>query len=228
MTLANFNSNFNFQLRALQQAAECCGIVPSIPVPPEPICFYFGEYYSAPDNNFDNSTMNGNPFNTEIYTITGNASDSINISSYPIIYDIRFVWTLTNDINTLPSLPTAFNSFNDPINATWVQGGCRLTCFELLVPQTDVNFSLLYLGISSLVVLDRAGFGIIGWDISNPAIVSIIDSYWKSAFGSQVSVTSTPDINGDYIIRINNTYENFAPTWENQTLGSMFFTEVSC
>lgn len=34
MTLANFNSNFNWQLRALQKAAGCCGIVPNLPPGP--------------------------------------------------------------------------------------------------------------------------------------------------------------------------------------------------
>jgi len=36
MTLANFNSNFNWQLRALKQATECCGVVPNLPPTPPP------------------------------------------------------------------------------------------------------------------------------------------------------------------------------------------------
>lgn len=39
MTLANFNTNFNWQLRALKQAADCCGIVPY--VPPVPSCYCY-------------------------------------------------------------------------------------------------------------------------------------------------------------------------------------------
>ena len=39
MTLANFNSNFNWQLRALQQAAGCCGIVPNLPPPTPCYCY---------------------------------------------------------------------------------------------------------------------------------------------------------------------------------------------
>jgi hypothetical protein len=36
MTLANFKSNFNWQLRALQQLTDCCGVVPNDPGPPPP------------------------------------------------------------------------------------------------------------------------------------------------------------------------------------------------
>lgn len=40
MTLANFNSNFNWQYRMLKQAAECCGVVPELgPSPPACLCY---------------------------------------------------------------------------------------------------------------------------------------------------------------------------------------------
>lgn len=196
--------------------------------PPEAPCFYFGEYSSPPDNDFSFWTIGGQPFNTQLPLITGNASNSINNNASPIIIDTRFAWALTNDVTSLPTLPIALDSFGNPFTATWVQGGCKTTCYELLVPKTDLLFSQLFLGLSSGVVLDRAGFGISNWDISSPAIVSIIDTYWRSAVGPQASVTSTLDANGDYIVRINNTYENFAPYWSNQSLGLQYFNEVTC
>ena len=39
MTLANFNSNFNWQYRMLKEAAECCGIVPDLPPPTACYCY---------------------------------------------------------------------------------------------------------------------------------------------------------------------------------------------
>lgn len=39
MTLANFNSNFNWQLKVLQQAVDCCGIIPNLP--PSTPCYCY-------------------------------------------------------------------------------------------------------------------------------------------------------------------------------------------
>jgi len=191
-------------------------------------CFYFAEYYSAPDVNFDNWTINGNSFNNEISLITGNASNSINPNAYPIIYDLRFAWKKTNDISLLPTLPEAKDSFGNSFYANWVQAGCELKCWELIVPQRDVTFGAIHLGISISSFIDYQGFGFGVIDISNPVIVSAIDSYYKSAFGNQSSVVVFLDANNDYVIQINNTYENFNPFWSNFSLGDMFFNEITC
>jgi len=194
-----------------------------------PDCFWFAEYYSAPDYNFDNWTINGNPFNSEIGLITGNASNSINPNVSKIIYDLRFIWAFTNDVNALPTPPTALNSGGRPTSSTWVQGGCELKCWELFVPATDVLFGQLYLGIAITSFIDYQAFNLGLIDVSNPLIINAIDLYYKSAFGSQASVTSIYDGKlGGYVVYILNTYENFPPSWNNQSLGTMTFNEVIC
>jgi hypothetical protein len=99
----------------------------------------------------------------------------------------------------------------------------------LFVPATDVLFGQIYLGIAISSFIDYQGFGFGLIDVSNPLIINAIDQYYKSAFGSQASVTSIFDGKiGGWFIYILNTYENFPPMWSNQTLGSMSFNEVIC
>lgn len=193
-----------------------------------PTCFYFAQYYSAPDNNFDNWTMNGNPFNSEIGLITGNASNGINPLNLLILYDLRFAWTITNDTNTLPSLPIADTPIGQQV-AIWEQGGCELKCWELFVPQTDIYFGQLFLGIPIVSFIDYQAFGLGLINISNPTIINAIDAYYKSAFGSQAQVLSIYDGKlGGYKVFILNTYELYPPIWSNQSLGSMSFNEIIC
>lgn len=194
----------------------------------KPQCFWYGEYNSALDNTFNDSTLNGQPFNVEIYTLTGNASNSMNLMNNIFVYDTRCAWTLTDDPNTLPTLPIGYNSMNDPLIGTWWEGSCELKCYELVVPKTDLIFSQLYLGTPSLIMLNRDGFGVPFWDVSNASHISIIDTYYKSFFGNQASVTSTLDSNNDYVVQIRNTYENNTPYWDSLSIGTLIFYEITC
>ena len=198
--------------------------------PPAPRCYWFAEYYSAPDNNFNSWTINGNPFDPEIYNITGDASASINPLNQITIYDSRFPWIVTDNPLSLPTIPTALDSLGNPNTPTWQQGGCELTCWELVVPKTDLQFINLYFGIPMVNFLDCQSFynSFFGLGVQNAGQIAQLQTLYQSMFGSQVTVTSTLDANGDYIVRINNTYESFAPSWNNTTLGQLVFTQVPC
>lgn len=201
--------------------------------PPKPICYFYAEYisqYQSNENTFDNFTINGNPFNSEIGLITGNASNTINPGPSIAVFDSRFPWILTDDINSVPAPPIALDGFGNQQITSWSQGSCNLRCFELFVPQTDLLFGFLYPGIALINLIDSYFFlpSPIGLNISSASQISKIDTLYKSMFGSQASVTSTLDPNGDYIINILNTYEAFPPFWDNQTLGTMTFYEVDC
>lgn len=203
-----------------------CGYVP----PPAPRCYWFAEYYSAPDNNFDLWTINGNAFTTEIYNITGDASSSLNLSNFVLVYDSRFPWLVTDDPLSLPTIPTALDSLGNPNTPTWQQGGCDLVCWELIVPKTDLQFLALYFGIPMAGFLDCQSFygSFFGLGVQNAGQIAQLQTLYQSMFGSQVTVTSTLDANGDYVVRINNTYESFAPAWNNTTLGTLYFIQVPC
>jgi len=193
-------------------------------------CFYYAEYVSIPDNTFNFWTINGNSFNLEIGLITGNASDTLNPTNSFIVADSRFPWALAYDISSLPSVPTALDSFGNPSTPVWQQGGCVSACYELLVPKTDLLFQNLNFGIPLTNAINCIAFFGVGYglDVSNASQIAVLDGLYKSMFGVQAEVTSTLDVNGDYIIRINNTYEIFSPIWDNTTIGSLYFYEVPC
>lgn len=201
-----------------------CGYVP----PPAPKCYWFAEYFSAPDHTFDLWTINGNPFNTEIYNITGDASNSLTPNGTILAFDSRFPWIVTDDPLSLPTIPTALDSLGNPFTASWQQGGCDLVCWELIVPKTDLLFGSVFIGIPIInFILDTAFFGNI-FNISNATQISQLESLYQSMFGPQATITSNIDSNGDYIIRINNTYESFPPQWINGTLGGLTFIQIPC
>lgn len=203
-----------------------CGYVP----PPAPRCYWFAEYFSAPDNNFDLWTINGNAFDTEIYNITGDASSSLNPLNSVLVYDSRLPWLLTDNPLSLPTIPTALDSLGNPNTPTWQQGGCDLVCWELVVPKTDLQFLILNFGIGIANFLDCPAFynSPFGLGVQNAGQIAQLQTLYQSMFGSQVTVTSTLDANNDYVVRINNTYEAFAPSWENTTLGQLYFIQVPC
>ena len=147
MTLANFNSNFNFQLRALQQAAECCGIVPDLPpAPPPPVvdCYWFGKLHDGTCTQFNSFpviwTLNGvdvfSGWNTLMtnppYGTVGNAvryTDNL-AGCGPSSNSEYYFWTVVPSTTLTLSSLIGNDGNGDPITVDMIGPICTPKCYE--------------------------------------------------------------------------------------------------
>ena len=192
MTLANFNSNFNWQLRALQQAAECCGIVPDLPPGPPPSencwCGIF-EY-----------SMYGTELDVKSIIINGGTSV---VYSYPNIFD--------------PAWPASFATFlnglfpDTNVDVSFVQ--YDINKFRICVKNLDGAFSIDTIELGG-------GIGTVNMSVSatctdeNKEVLQIVfNDTWEviSYFGFDPSLATAADWN-NYLGPAYFTYYSWSPS----------------
>lgn len=226
MTLANFNSNFNFQLRALQQAAECCGIVPDLPpAPPPPVvdCYWFGKLHDGTCTQFNSFpviwTLNGvevfSGWNTLMtnppYGTVGNAvqyTDNL-AGCGPSSNSEYYFWTVVPSTTlTLPSL-IGNDGNGDPITVDMVGPICDRKCYEGVVSLGKAGSPIVN-GINTAEV-NATDYSIIV-DLLDPNVdinfAVALGQYYPSP-PMTVTVTSGPLV-GDFNIRIDGLYSTSA------------------
>jgi hypothetical protein len=225
MTLANFNSNFNFQLRALQQAAECCGIVPDLPpAPPPPVvdCYWFGKLHDGTCSQFStftaNWTLNGvevfSGWNTLMvappYGTVGNAIQyTDNLSGCSNIPNDYYFWTVVPSTTlTLPSL-IGNDGNGDPITVDMFGPICDRKCYEGVVSLGKAGSPIVN-GINTAEV-NATDYSIFV-DLLDPNVdinfAVALGQYYPSP-PMTVTVTSGPLL-GDRTIRIDGLYSTSA------------------
>ena len=192
--------------------------------PPSQRCYWYLDIYSSPDQTFDDWTIDGEPFLDNLYDLTGNCSDQVNAFDSIGFLDERIMWTYDYDYN-LPPVPDFRDSGGDPVFVSWQQGNCDITCWEVLIPQSD-NFLYSFTTGTNITVYTDAAFGNVT-DLTNAIMVAQISTYYTSLYGPQCSVSVTDDGSGNFYVLISNSYESFNPTWV--TYGNTYyFNQVSC
>ena len=221
MTLANFNSNFNFQLRALQQAAECCGIVPDLP-PTPPLVFdcYFYTFITDPTCTAFNIVaveweLNSIPFSFGWYNLmiaspygtVGNGyqyTDPLNGCGAGVFNNSSYyMWTVVPSTTlTLPPL-VGNDSNGNPVSYPMLGPICDRKCYEGSF-RSGLGSTIIY-GINTAEV--NAGEYSFYVDLSLPSanldFVNALGQFYPS---TPIGVTITENAPGDYTIRIDGLY----------------------
>jgi len=226
MTLANFNSNFNWQLRMLKEAAECCGIVPDLPpAPPPPLgdCYWYVQVNDPYCIGFGFQSqdweLNGLPFpvgwnNLMIappYGTVGNGvlmSDPLTVCG-PFNFSSYYMWTIVPSTTlTLPAL-TGFDSLGTPITYFMNGGICDRKCYQGTVSLGKTGSPIVF-GINT-AELNASDYSILV-DLTSPTV----DTDFTAALGQYypsppmtVTVTGGP-LPGDINIRIDGLYSTSA------------------
>lgn len=150
MTLANFNSNFNWQLRMLKEAADCCGIIPDVPpTPPPPVvdCYWYGKLhdpncfsFGAPfggdwDLNGVGYTSGSWPtlMQNPPYGTVGNAmqyTDPLSGCGSFASSDFYFWTVVPSTVLTLPPLTGTDPTTLSPVSVTMLGPICTTKCYE--------------------------------------------------------------------------------------------------
>lgn len=121
------------------------------------------------------------------------------------------------------------NDISDPVVLNW-KSLCTKTCYETIVPQTDtVITTLVTMGPEFTSYIEpRHTFMALSPDVSIPADVAAIQSYYQQCCGASTTVTSVTNIDGDYVVRINNAYMPLPAQWSTSGSGDVFFYEITC
>ncbi len=226
MTLANFNSNFNWQLRALQQAAECCGIVPDLPpAPPPPVtdCYWFGKLHDGTCTGFlsfsADWTLNGIPvfagwatlMQNPPYGTVGNAiqyTDNLTGCGSFSNSDYYFWTVVPSTTLALPSL-IGNDSNGDPLTVDMTGPICDRNCYEGVVSLGKTGSTIVF-GINT-AELNATDYSIFV-DLNSPTV----DTDFAAALGQYypsppmtVTVTGGP-LPTDRNIRIDGLYSTSA------------------
>lgn len=222
MTLANFNSNFNWQLRALKQAAECCGIVPdNVPPPPVTDCYWFGKLHDGTCTGFlsfsADWTLNGTPvfagwatlMQNPPYGTVGNAiqyTDNLT-GCGPFSNSDYYFWTVVPSTTlALPSL-IGNDSSGNPLTVDMTGPICDRKCYQGIV---TLAASSIVFGINT-AELNASDYSIFV-DLNSPTV----DTDFAAALGQYypsppMTVTVfTGAFPTDRIIRIDGLYSTSA------------------
>ncbi len=199
MTLANFNSNFNFQLRALQQAAECCGIVPSVPVPPVPDCLYYSEF-------FDSS---GGCFSSGFWDFEGCLTDFTCFSSLypngyyvqdaaPIMFDGCSHLVVLSQNNTTPPDINYTNGLGFPAVQGWTPL-CKFGCVQTTSfrPTNPVD-RMVFCGISIFFSSYGGNLDFTDIPLSEIILFAAIRTYFPTCTGVNITDDGAGNITIQY------------------------------
>lgn len=208
MTLANFNSNFNWQLRMLKEAADCCGIVPP-PPPPVPKCLWLGNANNGGDTlSFENpiTTWAGDYY---FNGVNGQAAYQLDLGVFSLTDQLTpstfFVWSL-EDGGSAP-IGWTFNGYQGPV--TWTDQYCDTSkgCYETS-GTFDTAASVLHCTYLTLSTGHTLDFNFTAGNIDD----SSVTIYLQGIFGGQATITSNIDWgNGTYSIKIDNAYNAISP-----------------
>ena len=216
MTLANFNSNFNWQLRMLKEAAECCGIIPDNPPPLPPVdCYWFGKIHDPNCFSFNpigtdwllngiqpfawNGLMQNTPYGT-----VGNAMQYTDPFSgcSSFAYSDYYFWTMVpSSVLTLPDL-TGNDSNGNPALVTMFQGACATKCYEGTL--TSLFGSTIIYRIET-VEFNAGEYSFIV-DLADPAVNTNFTLSLGAYYPPTLNVTVTVVAPNQYTIRIDGLY----------------------
>lgn len=185
--------------------------------------------YSGTSSQFAGWTINGVDFATNYATEFAGAGCNTNSpytnNSFPLFgtYEIIVWYYGTND-----PVFNILNDTSDPVVLNW-RTLCGKTCYETIIPQTDTIVSTFdVMGPEFLSFVEpRHTFLPYSPDVSVPSDVAAIEAYYKQCCGAATTVTSTTDINGDYVVTISNAYMVFPPFWTSGSVG-VYFNEITC
>jgi hypothetical protein len=213
MTLANFNSNFNWQLRALQRAAECCTTEIG-PVSTEK-CYFYGKVndpycasFSALAQEWDlngsppyawSGLMINPPYGTEgnayQFTEPGNPCGSYSYSSF-------YFWTMLPSYEVAPPL-TGFDSYGVPITVSMLGPICGTKCYEGMF---NLPFSPFAYGFNTpeISTTDYS----ISVDLSSPTASTDLTNQLRFYYPAPLTATVLYNTLGfgEVIIRIDGVY----------------------
>ena len=227
MTLANFNSNFNWQLRMLKEAAECCGIVP--PPPPPPLCDNFryatvSSVFGASLYNFTGWTIDGLDFNSNYVAVAASKGCSTNNPvtnlAEPFFGQEVILWYY----GTVDPVFTVLDDIGNPIALNW-KTICTKTCYETQIPGPFSFITDIVSGVDfvTFTIFPNKTWGA-NLDVSNPSDIAAAEAYYKQLSGASTTIVSTYDaINDLYTVQVRDVYLAYAPTW-----GSFSFYEIPC
>ena len=218
MTLANFKSNFNFQLRALQQATECCGIVPdNVPPAPAVDCYFYTFLYDPACFSFNITTtdwvLNGFTFdmgwnnimvlppygtigNGQAYVDPSSGCGAFNYSSY-------YLWTVVPSTTlTLPPL-VGNDSNGNPVSYPMLGPICDRKCYEGSF-RSGLGSTIIYgINTAELYATDYSFFV----DLSSPTASSDFVNQLGIFYPvTPIGVNIIENAPGDYTIRIDGLY----------------------
>lgn len=215
MTLANFNSNFNWQLRMLKEAAECCGIVPVVP-PPRTCCYYAvftadGKYtiYNPQTLGYeilDADTVNGiMPFLGGFGNVLSN-----DVLSVTTTCTLGFILTEGDPIPTVDIRDGALN----PVVLNWVPY-CNERCYTITVPMSDSKVVQIFTNVEGYTIQTFpvvSGVQPSPLELSDPAsVASYGGSILTSLYGPQTVLFLEND-GVNYTVRISNIYTAGPPS----------------
>jgi hypothetical protein len=216
MTLANFNSNFNWQLRALKQAAECCGIIPdNVPPLPPVDCYWYVQVNDVYCSGFSFLSqeweLNGLPFSggwnnlmiAPPYGTVGGGLlvlDPLTPCGFFSSYSSYYMWTiLPSTTLTLPAL-TGFDSLGNPVSYNMLGPICGTKCYE-------GTFRSVF-GSTIVYGMNTAEFNISNYsifiDLTDPGASVNFTAMLVSYYGPGASGTVTIVGPDEYTLTINN------------------------
>ena len=218
MTLANFNSNFNWQLRMLKEAADCCGIVPDLPPAPVVDCYwytkvhdnscsFFNDVFAAWDLNGQptfnwSSLMVNPPYGTTGYAIQySDNSSGCGFSSYADFY----LWTVVpSTISSLPQL-TGIDSFGNPVFYNMFGPICTPKCYVGTLFSSTGTSIINAFNTAELNVTDYSIF----IDLLDPAVNFNFTNQLASFYPAPpLSVEVTVVAPNEYSIKITGLYSS--------------------
>jgi hypothetical protein len=221
MTLANFNSNFNWQLRALQQAAGCCGYLNNNVVIND--CYnYF--IFSNPDGFFG-------------WTIDGLSliSDNVGDVVMPSYGGFGNVWIdgggretcIIGYIDpTAPPTPVILDDLGNPVPIVWTPCCSPLACLEVHIPILETPLPALLTGVDGYIITWILNGGL-NFDPGDSSSVYSIENVLKRLYGPQfeVDVVAGPT---SYTVYFRNVYVCGNISLIDKSLNYNDLTDASC
>jgi hypothetical protein len=195
MTLANFNSNFNWQLRALQRAADCCTTV----IGPVSDCYYYVQVNDIYCLSFSAQTqeweLNGLPFFGNWYNLMvnppygpiGGATYTIDplTGCGPFNASSFYFWTFA----AAPPPPLiGADSLGNPVSYFFNGPICGKKCYEGTIRS---NF-----GSSIVYGMNTAEFNISDYTI----FVDLLDPAVDVNFTNALSIYYGPGASGSVVV----------------------------
>lgn len=221
MTLANFNSNFNWQLRMLKEAAECCGIVPDLPPTPPPVgdCYWYGKLHDASCLGFFSFSgdwdLNGVFYTTGLwptlmqnppYGTAGNAvqyTDPLSGCGSFANSDYYFWTVVPNTVLTLPPLTGTDPNTSLPVSVTMLGPICTPKCYEGTFRSGLGSFYLIGFNTAEINAPEYST----NVDLTSPSASSDLTAALRTYYPSPpLNATVTVVGPDEYIIRIDGVY----------------------
>lgn len=226
MTLANFNNNFNWQLRMLKEAADCCGITPDIPQPPlPPLCFWYlqpGDIYGTSwfpfvqqyeldgvlgDANWPAYFASTNwPIDPAI--ATGRYYRDVSYPGFTEAVDPYWVYVMSR---VQPQSVTGIDNFGFPIDCnvypTWCNwtAVCEPTCYRSVIIDNGDYRNIFFTGWQTSEI---GPYVLPGYTIMDPNLPLLMTAELQRFYGPAAAITIDNPNPDEYVVTVVNVYTN--------------------